>query len=96
MFLISAGNKNYRRCDIGVQRQKPQNGLQKYWDSQTYNYYIQLDNSCDPMLMLQRFGRICLPSALISLGPQAQTDDAGKFASARTIKKRKKHSRDCK
>lgn len=47
----------------------------------TYGWIIQV-------LRLQQVGKICLPSALISLGPQAQMDDVGKFASARTIKKR--------
>lgn len=31
---------------------------------------------------------IYIPSALISVGPQAQMEDAGKFASARTEKKK--------
>lgn len=49
---------------------------------------IQLEQS-SPQHFLFTDGCVYIPSALISFGPHAQIEDAGKFASARTEKKKK-------
>ncbi len=87
----------YRRGDVGIQGQQLQNGLQKLWDPQTC---IKIRHTSCYKNLLQHthththtetnifiYSYMHLPSALISFGPQVQMEDAGKFASARTVKK---------